>query len=183
MVLYVRHCAQELTPVALICVSVCLLTCEWASAALNSSKCLMHEFYLFIYTWIMWFSVVPTRFSTCCKTSWGVTLVHVVLVFPNEPSQIMVTNRSPVMLMFCIDLKYARLVSRFLWYVQGQIRLFVCRWKLRIEKRATSLRQMHFLRRLASLLGSKCLQQPERHLEHTSFSIITQLKLVWQPAS
>ena len=150
-------------------VCVCMFACVWVRVC-GSEWEMLNTCFVCVYLWIWWFGVGPTRVCTCLN--WSLTLLHFILVYQmNKDTFIsnVVTNRYPVMLTFCIDLKYACVVSCFLWYVQGSGRLFLCWWKLR------AVEATH-----------KCTfevsGQSERHLEHASFSIITQQELVWQPA-
>lgn len=115
------------------------------------------------------------------------TLVHDTLVSPVNKETLTNNVHKPIsssahfFFFCCIDLKYACVVSRFLWYVQGSGRL-VC-LLVKAESRRGNKFEADALSFEALCWDSKCLQQSERQLEHTSFSIITQQKLVWQPGS
>lgn len=177
-----RHCAQELTPVELIC--VCLLACQFCG---SEKEWVLNPYFLCLYcTWIM----QPCVKSECSHpvrqavAFYSCSYYSLVPVEPGNPC----THCSQTHI--CT---YAHVLHSSQTCMHGVMfpvlrarpdlsRLFVCCWKLRAEE-ATSLRQMHF-RGVWPLLGSwKCLQQSERQPEHTSLSIITQQKLVWQPAA
>lgn len=123
------------------------------------------------------FGLVSLWCPTCCRTKlkFSAPFVHVILT-----SAVKMGNSSnwqsqagmQLCTLFCIDLEHTSVVSCFLWCVHTEGRGCTHAG----ERRGSS-------RDRPSLLSSGELQQLERHLEHISFSIITQGKLVWQPAS